>query len=199
MNGDWPPKGPVPRDAHEVTVPYGDSPQDRSSFRSARAGSIMDGTSRKGGVVPPIVTSVEIARTPAEVFTYVTDPTHIGEWQESVVRAQLEGSGPRTVGSRVEVVRRIGRTERTMTSEVTELNPPSSWAVRGTDGPIRGMVKGRVEPLDNGARSRVTIELDFESHGIGKLLVPLVVRRQAQKEMPKNMQNLKARLESSAS
>ena len=44
----------------------------------------------------------------------------------------------------------------------------------------------------------MTIELDFEGHGIGKLLVPLVVRRQAQKELPINVQNLKEKLESSA-
>ena len=42
----------------------------------------------------------------------------------------------------------------------------------------------------------MTITLDFEGHGLGKLLVPLVVRRQATAEMPKNMQNLKQRLES---
>jgi hypothetical protein len=60
------------------------------------------------------------------------------------------------------------------------------------------MVKGRVEPLGDNARSRVTIELDFEGHGIGRLLVPLVVRRQAQKELPTNLRNLKERLESGA-
>jgi hypothetical protein len=42
-----------------------------------------------------------------------------------------------------------------------------------------------VEPLIERARSRVTIELDFEGHEIGKLLVPLVVRRQARKEKPR--------------
>jgi len=83
-----------------------------------------------------------------------------------------------------------------MTAELTELNPPTSWAVRGIDGPVRGNVRGTIEPLDDGMRSRVTIELDFEGHGIGKLLVPLVVRRQARKELPKNQQNLKDRLES---
>jgi hypothetical protein len=41
----------------------------------------------------------------------------------------------------------------------------------------------------------VTIELDFEGRGLGKLLVPLVVRRQAQQEMPRNMRSLKERLE----
>jgi len=43
-----------------------------------------------------------------------------------------------------------------------------------------------------------TMVLDFEGHGIGKLLVPLVVRRQAASEMPKNQQKLKHRLESGA-
>jgi hypothetical protein len=42
---------------------------------------------------------------------------------------------------------------------------------------------------------RVTIELDFEGHGIGKLLVPLIVRRQARNEMPANCRKLKQQLE----
>jgi hypothetical protein len=45
----------------------------------------------------------------------------------------------------------------------------------------------------------VTIELDFEGRGIGKLLVALVVRRQARNEMPANCRRLKQRLETSAS
>lgn len=145
-----------------------------------------------------IVESVEIARTPAEVFAYVTDPTHLPEWQESVVSVERVGGEPRGVGSRVKVVRRIGRVERTMTAELAELNAPLRWQVRGVDGPVRGMVKGTVAPLDDGRRSRVTIELDFESHGIGKLLVPLVVQRQARKELPRNVQHLRDRLEGHA-
>ena len=84
-----------------------------------------------------------------------------------------------------------------MTAEIAELNPPTSWAIRGVDGPVCGNVDGRIEPLDGGARSRVTIELDLQGHRIGKLLVPLFVRRKAQEEMPKNMQALKERLERS--
>ena len=52
-----------------------------------------------------------------------------------------------------------------------------------------------VQPLNSGARSRVTIVVDFEGHGIGKLLVVLVVRHQAANEMPSNMSRLKAALE----
>ena len=146
----------------------------------------------------PIVTSIEIARPPEDVFAYVTDPSRLAEWQESVVSTRVDEGGPPGVGSRVTQTRRIGRREQTMTSEITEITPPRSWAVRGVDGPVRGMVKGTVEPLDEGERSRVTIVLDFEGHGIGKLLVPLVVRRQAASQMPSNMRNLKERLESGA-
>jgi hypothetical protein len=77
-----------------------------------------------------------------------------------------------------------------MAVEIGNLDPPRSWTIRGLDGPVRGNVKGTVEPLDDGTRSRVTIELDLQGHGIGKLIVPLVVKRQASKELP--------RLESSA-
>ena len=50
-----------------------------------------------------------------------------------------------------------------------------------------------VEPL-TADRSRLTITVDFEGHGIGTLLVPLVVRREARKEMPVDLAALKLRL-----
>jgi uncharacterized protein YndB with AHSA1/START domain len=146
----------------------------------------------------PIIASAEISRSPEDVFAYVTDPSHLPEWQESVVGVKTDESAPARGGSRAVITRRVGRREMKMTAEITDLDPPRSWRVRGIDGPVRGNVKGTIEPLDDGARSRVTIELDFEGHGIGKLLVPLVVRRQAQKEFPKNARRLKERLESGA-
>jgi hypothetical protein len=90
--------------------------------------------------------------------------------------------------------RRIGFTKRPATAEVTHIDPPRTWGVRGIDGPIRAVVDLNVEALaDN--RSSITISIDFQGHGIGKLLVPLIVRREARKEMPVNLANLKAQLE----
>ena len=40
-------------------------------------------------------------------------------------------------------------------------------------------------------RAHPTIALDFEGHGIGRLLVPLLVRREARKEMPVNVKTLR--------
>ncbi len=146
----------------------------------------------------PLVSATDVDRPPGEVFSYVTDPARFGEWQKNVVSGHLEGPSPPRVGSKCITTRRIGFAERAVTSEITALSPPRTWAVRGLDGPVRATVNVTVEPLDDGARSRVTIELDFEGHGIGKLLVPLAVRRDARKEMPTNLRTLKERLEGAA-
>ena len=142
-----------------------------------------------------LVSKIEVARPPGEVFAYVTDPSRFAEWQVDAVSGRMKGDGPPSVGSRYTTTRRIGGVVRT-TSEITEIRPPRSWAAHGAGGPIRETIKHTVEPLNENAWSRVTIELDFEGHGIGKLIVPLVIRRQARKEMAINCRNLKERLES---
>ena len=144
----------------------------------------------------PIVSDVNIARPPDEVFSYVSDPSRFGEWQSGVVSGHIEGDGPPGVGSKCVMTRRIGGSERTSTSEITQSSPPRIWAIRGIDGPIRANVDVTVEPLSNDLESRVTIRLDFHGHGIGKMLLPMVIR-QARKEVPQSCQNLKRRLESS--
>ena len=143
----------------------------------------------------PIVTTIEIARPPDEVFAYVTDPSRFVEWQQGVVSGRIEGEGSTRVGSRCVTTRRIGGSDRTTTSEITEVDPPRRWADHGLDGPIRAKVQVGVEPIDQDTGSRVTIAVDFEGHGIGKLLVPLFVRPQARREMPVNCRSLKERLE----
>jgi hypothetical protein len=104
-----------------------------------------------------IVSDVDIARPPDEVFAYATDPS---------------------------------------TSEITEISPPSVWAIHGVDGPIRADVSVTVESRGDGGQSHVTLKLDFLGHGMGKMILPAVVR-QARKEVPESCQKLKQRLESS--
>lgn len=146
----------------------------------------------------PIVSTIDINRPQDEVFAYVTDPSTMPEWQQGAVSGHMDG--PTThVGSKCTTIRKIGGSEREVTTEITEYDPPRRWADRGIEGPIRAIVNVTVEPLEDSAQSRVTIELDFTGHGIGKLLVPLVVRRQARSEMPENCRRLKQRLEARAS
>ena len=144
------------------------------------------------------MTTAEIGRPAAEVFAYATDPARFKEWQKGVVDGHMDGppDGTQTpaVGATCVTTRRIGGASRPSTSELTHIDPPRTWGVRGTDGPIRAAVEVLVEPL-SGSRSRLTISVDFTGHGIGKILVPLMVRREARKEMPGNVAALKQKME----
>jgi len=146
--------------------------------------------------VAPIVTEVDVARPPDEVFRYVTDPSRFGEWQSGVVSAHIEGNG-QAVGSRCVMTRRIGGRDRTSTSEITQISPPRKWAIHGIDGPIRADVTVTVDPRQDGTQAHVAIELDFHGYGIGKMILPMVVR-QAHTEARQSSQKLKSRLEAGA-
>jgi uncharacterized protein YndB with AHSA1/START domain len=84
--------------------------------------------------MPPIVSSIEIARPPDEVFSYVTDPLRFPNWQSDVVSVRMEGHRPPGVGSRFTTTRRIGGTERTMTQEITEISPPGAGPLTASMG-----------------------------------------------------------------
>jgi len=145
----------------------------------------------------PITASTEVNQPAPEVFADATDPTRFHEWQKGVVDGHMEAEGTPSVGDRCLTTRRIGFANRPVTAELAHLDPPRTWGMRGTDGPIRANVDVTVEPLTD-TRSRLTITINFEGHGIGKLLVPLVVEREARKEMPANLFALKERLERGA-
>jgi uncharacterized protein YndB with AHSA1/START domain len=150
--------------------------------------------------MPPIVTTAEIDRPADQVFACATDPSLFSQWQKGVEDGHMDGPADGTrvlpVGTRCVTTRRISGASRPVTSELTHINPPRTWGVRGTDGPIRATVDVLVEQVTD-SRSRLTISVDFTGHGIGKILVPLMVRREARKEMPENIAALKRLIEKS--
>jgi uncharacterized protein YndB with AHSA1/START domain len=143
----------------------------------------------------PIVESVEIARSPDDVFAYLGQLERHPEWQGQVESSELVTEGPTHLGTRAKHVRNVPGGKRTITFEISEYEPPRRMSFKGIDGPIRANGTVDVEPLDDGARSRVRLQLDFEGHGFGKLLLPLV-RRDARKHVPIDQATLKERLES---
>jgi hypothetical protein len=144
--------------------------------------------------MPPITVSIRVNRSAEDVFAYATDPTRFSEWQKGVIDGHLDDPGRPGVGARCVTTRRIGFADRPITSEIVHIDPPRTWRVRGIDGPIRATIDVTVEPLDS-ASARLTIAIDFQGNGIGKILVPLAVRREARKEMPASLATLKQRLE----
>jgi hypothetical protein len=142
-----------------------------------------------------ISSTIEIARSPEDVFAYLDEVTRHGEWQDGLISAHLDTNGPVGVGSKVTEVRKLGGREMTMSYEITEHDPPKTFAFRVLDGPIRPVGKGTVEPLPDGTGSRVTLDLDLIGHGLmGKALLG-VARSQAAKQLPEDQQRLKEKLE----
>lgn len=135
------------------------------------------------------VESIEISRRPEDVFTYVLEPLYSPQWDDSVVAAHREGSPPLAVGSKTTVLHRIGPWKVPTTEELVELNPPRQFTNRGVSGPLVGVARCTVEPLNGGRRSRLTIALEIEARGLGKLLLPFA-RPRARRALPKQLKKL---------
>src|SRR5215813_4688372 len=100
-----------------------------------------------------IVASIEIERTPEDVFAYLADLARHGEWQAAIESTTVETDGPTRVGSRARDRRRVPGGVREFTYEVTDHDPPRRSAFLGVDGPVRPMGSVTVEPAGEG-RSR---------------------------------------------
>jgi uncharacterized protein YndB with AHSA1/START domain len=139
--------------------------------------------------------SIEIDRSPEDVFAYLDQLDRHGEWQGNLISTRVETEGPTRVGSRAVDRRRVPGGPRDIPYEVTEHDPPRRVSFRGTGGPVRPVGTVTLEPLGDGSRSRVSIAFDLEGHGIGKLFAPFA-RRQAASQIPQDQARLKERLES---
>jgi uncharacterized protein YndB with AHSA1/START domain len=91
--------------------------------------------------MPAIVASTEVERPAAEVFAYATDPARFSDWQKGVLDGHMDvtagHAGSPAVGTTCRTTRRIGGATRPVTSELSHIEPPRTWGVRGTDGPVR--------------------------------------------------------------
>jgi uncharacterized membrane protein len=143
----------------------------------------------------PIATSIEIARSPEDVFAYIADFPRHPEWQDGLVSVTVETEGPTRVGTRVVHRRKLGPQTVATTSEVTAYDPPHMVSFRGIDGPIRGEGSQRIEPASGG--SRVFFEMELEGHGLGKLMLPMA-RKQAARQVAASHEKLKRILEDPA-
>ncbi len=125
--------------------------------------------------------SVEINRRPEDVFAYLDQLDRYVEWQESLISTRVDTEGPTRVASRGVDRRRAPGGPRDIPFEVTKHDPPRKVAFRGTAGPVRPVATVTVEPVGDGSRSRVSLELDLQGHGFGKLVAPFA-RRSAARE-----------------
>ena len=140
-----------------------------------------------------ITSTIEIDRPQAEVFQYLDEVDKHPEWQASLNAARVLTDGPVRVGTRFVETRQVPGGPRDMTCEITEYDPPNKSSWQGLDGPVRSSGTVTVVPLGE-SRSRVTVDLNLDGHGIGVLFAPFA-RAQARKQVPIDQQKLKELLE----
>jgi carbon monoxide dehydrogenase subunit G len=137
--------------------------------------------------------TIEVARTPDDVFAYLTDVSNLPAWQSGVRTAQIEdGGGPR-LGARIRESRHMLGRELHTTLEVTEYDAPRVFSLRALDSPVPFVVRHELEPHDGGTLLTVT--------GVGDAgLLPGfasgIMARRAEKQFRKDFERLKRLLES---
>jgi carbon monoxide dehydrogenase subunit G len=127
--------------------------------------------------------TIEIARTPEDVFAYLTDVSNLPAWQASVKNA-AERDG------RIEESRSLLGKELTTTLEIVDRKEPRLFTLRALDSPVPFTVRHELEPADGGTRLTVTAEGDVPSFAAGLLA------RRAERQFRKDFARLKHILES---
>ena len=137
--------------------------------------------------------TVEIARTPEEVFDYLTDVSNLPSWQSGVHSASLEGS-PGVGAKVVESRHMLGRELRT-TLEVDAYDRPRLFTLRALDSPVPFSVSHELEPSGKGTLLTVRGEGDA---GMLPGFAAGIVARRAEKQFRKDFERLKRLLEGSS-
>lgn len=129
--------------------------------------------------------SVEIARTPEEVFDFLTDVANLPSWQSGVHTARREGD--RILESR----HLLGR-ELNTTLGIEEEERPRVFAIKALDSPVPFTVRHTLEPSGDGTRLTVVGEGDA---GMLPGFAAGIMARRAEKQFRKDFDRLKKLLE----
>jgi len=127
--------------------------------------------------------TIEIARTPEDVFAYLTDVSNLPAWQAGVKRATLRGG-------RIEESRSLLGRELCTTLEIVAQEPPRLFTLRALNSPVPFLRAPRARAVGSGTRLTVTAEGDVPGFAAG------LVARRAEKQFRKDFSRLKQILES---
>jgi carbon monoxide dehydrogenase subunit G len=126
--------------------------------------------------------TIEIARTPEDVFAYLTDVANLPAWQAGVKSATLRDG-------RIEESRSLLGRELRTTLEIVERDEPRVFTLRALNSPVPFSVRHELEPADGGSRLTVTAEGDVPGFAAG------LVARHAERQFRKDFERLKQILE----
>jgi carbon monoxide dehydrogenase subunit G len=137
--------------------------------------------------------TIEVARTPEDVFAYLTDVANLPAWQSGVHSAQIEDAGPPRTGARIRESRHMLGRELNTTLEITGYDPPRVFVLRALNSPVPFSV--RHELAANGDGTTLTVIAEGDAAFLPGFASGIMERR-AQKQFRKDFERLKKLLES---
>jgi uncharacterized protein YndB with AHSA1/START domain len=138
--------------------------------------------------------SVQIDKSPAEVWDAIADYAFDLEWRKGLREMTPDPAGPPASGTKVhEVVRNSGR-DYVADTVVTDLDPGASYRFAGS-GTIGGLAGGRaVRSDDAGTGAVFTYTIDLEPQGGMRLMRP-VLGPMVRSGLKKDLRKLKTLLD----
>ncbi|HSR21877.1 MAG TPA: SRPBCC family protein [Anaerolineales bacterium] len=136
--------------------------------------------------------SIEVGRSPIEVFAFLSEFTNDAKWQADLVRVEKTSSGPVALGSTGRYVAKFLGQEMKNDVVVTVFETPRRFALKTTSGPIQFETVSTLEAA--GAGTRLTMTATAEPGGFFKVAEGLV-KREAEKTLARDAQRLKEILE----
>jgi carbon monoxide dehydrogenase subunit G len=130
--------------------------------------------------------TVEIARTPEEVFDYLVDVSNLPAWQSGVHAARREGD-------RIHESRHLLGRELSTTLAIDEEERPRVFAIRALDSPVPFSVRHELEPDASGG-TRLTVVGEGDAGMLPGFAAGIMARR-AEKQFRKDFERLKRLLE----
>jgi uncharacterized protein YndB with AHSA1/START domain len=134
-------------------------------------------------VATVIENTVEIARSPEDVFDYLSDQGNEIHWNPDCISMEKLTPGPVGVGTRFRAKWKQGPVVFT---EVTTYERPRTWTYEN-GGMIGCILTATLEPMADGG-TRMTARGLWSGHGIARLFFPLFIRsmRKAEVEVANN-------------
>jgi uncharacterized protein YndB with AHSA1/START domain len=139
--------------------------------------------------------SLDIHRTPSEVFAFVADFRNMPRWYEAVERVTATTSASFGTGTRFHMVRSLPGGPSHNDVEVTSYQLDKEVTFASTSGPTPFRYHYRVEPITDGTRLTLNGEINGEGLPGPAARLGSLTSRLFQQGMKKNLHVLKRVLE----
>jgi uncharacterized membrane protein len=141
-----------------------------------------------------VVSEIEIARPPAEVAAYASDPDNATSWYRNIKRVEWKSPKPLQIGSTLAFVAQfLGRTIA-YTYEVREMTPGERFVMATSEGPF--VMETTYQWSDApGGGTRMTLRNRGRPSGFGKVAAPMMTSAM-RRANAKDLKRLKQILES---